>query len=128
LTALVALLRLDSSSAFTGISVTPSNQYSIATPSSRIRVPSTSAMRMGIMEDFIVGRDQSVRERENRDYLAQLQKRVDAINAWEPTIEELSDEELAAKTEEFRQRLVDGENINGPLLEEAFAVVREAAW
>ena len=36
--------------------------------------------------------------------------------------------ELAAKTDEFRQRLKNGEDVNGPLLEEAFAVVREAAW
>jgi preprotein translocase subunit SecA len=50
------------------------------------------------------------------------------INALESTIEELGDDELRRKTEEFRVRLVKGEDINGPLLEEAFAVVREAAW
>ena len=46
----------------------------------------------------------------------------------EPTIEDLGDDELLAKTEEFRKRLAGGEDINGPILEEAFAVVREAAW
>jgi len=43
-------------------------------------------------------------------------------------MEELSDEELIGKTEEFRVRLGKGEDINGKILEEAFAVVREASW
>ncbi len=43
--------------------------------------------------------------------------------------EKLTDEELRAKTEEFKRRVREGkEDVNGPLLEEAFAVVREAAW
>ncbi|KAL3908321.1 MAG: hypothetical protein SGILL_008526, partial [Bacillariaceae sp.] len=54
--------------------------------------------------------------------------RVDTINKLEATIEELDDDELQAKTEEFRQRLRKGEDIDGKILEEAFAVVREAAW
>ncbi|MFK7791673.1 MAG: preprotein translocase subunit SecA [Devosiaceae bacterium] len=53
------------------------------------------------------------------------QSRVDAINALEPTIEALSDEELRGKTVEFRERLNNGETLND-LLVEAFAVVREA--
>jgi len=57
-----------------------------------------------------------------------VQKRVERINALEATIEELGDDELQAKTQEFRERLAKGEDINGPILEEAFAVVREAAW
>ncbi len=40
----------------------------------------------------------------------------------------MGDDELQAKTTEFKERLAKGEDINGPLLEEAFAVVREAAW
>jgi preprotein translocase subunit SecA len=52
------------------------------------------------------------------------QARVDAINALEPDMEALSDEELRGKTVEFRQRLADGEKLD-KLLPEAFAVVRE---
>ena len=72
--------------------------------------------------------DTAQRETENKNYLATLQGRVDRINKLEPTIEDLGDDELMAKTEEFRKRLQGGEDINGPILEEAFAVVREAAW
>ena len=54
-------------------------------------------------------------------------QRVNRINALEDEIEELSDEALKAKTEEFRGRLAAGET-EDDLLEEAFAVVREAAW
>ncbi|MTV26014.1 preprotein translocase subunit SecA [Nitriliruptoraceae bacterium ZYF776] len=57
----------------------------------------------------------------------QLQKVVDAVNAEGPRVEALSDEELQAKTEEFKQRLADGETLDD-LQVEAFAVVREAAW
>jgi hypothetical protein len=88
----------------------------------------STALGMGIMEDFITGRDRSVREQENIQYLSFIQKRVDAINAWESTIEELGDDELVSRTSIFRERLAAGEDLNGPLLEEAFAVVREAAW
>src|SRR5205085_8203394 len=52
--------------------------------------------------------------------------RVSRINALEPTIQALSDEELRDKTAEFRARLEKGETLDD-LLEEAFAVVREAA-
>jgi preprotein translocase subunit SecA len=54
------------------------------------------------------------------------QGRVDAINALEPEMEALSNEELRAKTQEFRDRYADGEKLD-KLLPEAFAVVREAA-
>lgn len=53
-----------------------------------------------------------------------FQARVDAINALEPDMEALSDDELRGKTVEFRQRLADGEKLDS-LLPEAFAVVRE---
>jgi SecA DEAD-like domain len=89
---------------------------------------STTTLRMGIMEDFLSGADKSKRESDNVQYLASLQQRVDRINAMESTVEDLGDDELAAKTTEFQQRLKNGEDMNGPLLEEAFAVVREAAW
>ncbi len=58
--------------------------------------------------------------------LAPYRDAVDQINALEPEIEKLSDEELIAKTPEFQKRLVDGETLDD-LLVEAFAVVREAA-
>ncbi|MBV6467112.1 MAG: Protein translocase subunit SecA [Anaerolineales bacterium] len=51
---------------------------------------------------------------------------VDEINALEPEFEKLTDEELRAKTDEFRARLSNGETLDD-LLDEAFAVVREAA-
>ncbi len=51
---------------------------------------------------------------------------VPEINALEPETEALSDDELVAKTPEFRQRLDNGEDLDD-LLIEAFAVVREVA-
>src|SRR4030095_8100038 len=51
---------------------------------------------------------------------------VDAINALEPAMEALDDAALRAKTDEFRKRLADGAELDD-LLEEAFAVCREAA-
>ncbi len=51
---------------------------------------------------------------------------VDAIEGLRPAMMELSDEELKAKTREFKKRLEDGETLDD-LLVEAFAVVREAA-
>jgi len=58
--------------------------------------------------------------------LKRLQQIVAAINAWEPHIQKLSNEELRGKTAEFRQRLANGATLDD-LLPEAFAVVREAA-
>lgn len=89
---------------------------------------SSSSLSMGIVEEFVIGRDDETRRAANEEYLSTIRKRVDAINALEPTIEELGDEEMLAKTSEFRARLAKGEQLDGPLLEEAFAVVREAAW
>jgi len=53
-------------------------------------------------------------------------KPVAKINALEPELSKLSDEQLRAKTTEFRERLANGETLDD-LLVEAFAVVREAA-
>jgi len=55
-----------------------------------------------------------------------LQQRVEAVSALEPGMEKLHDSDLAAKTEEFRERLAAGETIE-ELLPEAFAVVREVS-
>src|SRR5579863_8894259 len=58
--------------------------------------------------------------------VARLRKVVARINEQEPAIQALSDEQLAAKTVEFRQRVENGETLDD-LLVEAFAVCREAA-
>ena len=51
---------------------------------------------------------------------------VETINALEPETAALSDEDLRARTDQFRKRLADGETLDD-LLPEAFATVREAA-
>ncbi len=60
----------------------------------------------------------------NARFLKRLQPRVDAINALEPMLRELTNEQLRAKTDEFRERLAAGETVDD-LLVEAFAVCRE---
>jgi preprotein translocase subunit SecA len=55
-----------------------------------------------------------------------LQKGVAAVSALEPEVEKLSDEELRAKTDEFKERLDGGASLED-ILHEAFAVVREAS-
>jgi preprotein translocase subunit SecA len=62
----------------------------------------------------------------NDRYVRGLGKYVDAVNAFEPNIQALSDDELKGQTELFRQRLANGEKLDN-LLPEAFATVREAA-
>lgn len=61
----------------------------------------------------------------NDRYLKKLRKQVAEINDLEEAYEALSDEDIANKTTEFRQRLEDGEALDA-LLPEAFATVREA--
>ena len=58
--------------------------------------------------------------------LKAYQRRVPAINAFEPAMQALSDEALQGKTAEFRQRLASGAALD-ELLPEAFATVREAS-
>jgi len=62
----------------------------------------------------------------NDRLLRQFQKDVARINALEPEMEKLGDDELRAKTDEFRRRLADGASLDS-LLPEAFAVCREAS-
>jgi len=62
----------------------------------------------------------------NERLLKQLSRNIQQINELEPRTQELSDEQLKAKTAEFRQRLEAGESLDA-LLPEAFAVVREAS-
>jgi len=58
--------------------------------------------------------------------LRHLSKIATEVNSFEPSIVPLSDEALCAKTQEFKTRLTQGEDLDD-LLPEAFAVVREAA-
>ncbi|RKP51190.1 preprotein translocase subunit SecA [Trinickia fusca] len=62
----------------------------------------------------------------NQRLVKQYQKTVAVINALETQIEQLTDEQLSAKTAEFRQRVASGESLD-KLLPEAFAVCREAS-
>src|SRR5215208_2233044 len=62
----------------------------------------------------------------NDRYVRSLGKYVDAVNAFEPTISAMTDDELRGQTEIFRRRLADGTKLDD-LLPEAFATVREAA-
>jgi len=68
----------------------------------------------------ILGGDPNKREIQSKSQV------VEQINALEPAFEALSDEELLAKTDEFRARLAEGETLDD-LLPEAFAAVREAS-
>lgn len=62
----------------------------------------------------------------NEKELKKVQVYVDAVNAFEKDIENMSDASLAAKTSEFRDRLAKGATLDD-ILPEAFAVVREAS-
>src|SRR4051812_41902860 len=62
----------------------------------------------------------------NDRYVKSLGPLVDQINELEPELEKLSDEQLRARTGEFKQRLADGAELDD-LLVEAFATVREAS-
>ncbi len=62
---------------------------------------------------------------QNERELKRLQPRVAAIGALEASLTPLTDAQLQAKTDEFRQRIAQGETVDD-LLVEAFAVVREA--
>ncbi|MED5812341.1 preprotein translocase subunit SecA [Mycolicibacterium sp. 050232] len=56
-----------------------------------------------------------------------LKKVADYVDTLSDDMEKLSDAELRAKTDEFKKRIADGEDLDD-LLPEAFAVAREAAW
>lgn len=62
----------------------------------------------------------------NERLLKQLDRLVARINALEPEVQKLSDDELKAKTPEFQRRIAEGETLD-KLLPEAFAVCREAS-
>jgi preprotein translocase subunit SecA len=64
---------------------------------------------------------------QNEREIKRLRPRVAEINAFEPSLKALSDEQLRGKTSEFRARVANGESLDD-LLPEVFAVVREAGW
>ncbi|WP_026460064.1 preprotein translocase subunit SecA [Schaalia suimastitidis] len=70
--------------------------------------------------------DKILRAGEGRT-LKKLDRLADQVDALQEDFEKLSDEELRAKTDEFKERLEEGETLDD-LLVEAFATVREAAW
>jgi preprotein translocase subunit SecA len=62
----------------------------------------------------------------NDRQLKQYRKTITKINALEPSLESLSDEQLKSKTQEFKDRVSKGESLDA-ILPEAFAVVREGS-
>jgi len=62
----------------------------------------------------------------NQKEIAKLMPIVEKINSFDAEMRRLSDEELRNKTQEFKDRIIKGESLDG-ILPEAFAVVREAA-
>src|SRR3989344_4408547 len=63
---------------------------------------------------------------ENKKYLKKIQPIVEKINSLESEVSSLSDDDLKAKTQAFKNRLKEGEALDN-LLPEAFAVVRETS-
>src|ERR671916_311371 len=69
--------------------------------------------------------DRALRLGESKQF-KQYAKRVDRINAWEPELELLEDDELRAQADSLRERARNGESLDD-LLPETFAVVRETS-
>ena len=63
----------------------------------------------------------------NAKEVKKVEKIVDVIESYDAQMQQLSDDELRAKTDEFKGRLAEGETLDD-ILPEAFAVCREAAW
>ena len=63
----------------------------------------------------------------NAKEIKKIEKIVDKIELLDESMQALSDDELRAKTDEFKNRLADGETLDD-ILPEAFAVCREGAW
>ncbi len=63
----------------------------------------------------------------NAKEVKKIDKIADQVEAYDEAMQALTDEELRAKTGEFKARLAEGETLDD-LLPEAFAVCREAAW
>jgi preprotein translocase subunit SecA len=125
----IALTLICSAKAFVPYSMTPfintNSNHGMTSPKHHFQ---RLTPRMRLFDDLLSASEIQKREAQNKAYIEGLQKRVERINSLEATVEDLGDEELQAKTKDFKKRLANGEDINGPFLEEAFAVVREAAW
>ena len=78
------------------------------------------------ISDLMLGFAKNLFGSSNDRKVKAMQARVAKINALEPQISALSDDQLRAKTDEFRARLEKGETLDD-LMSEAFAVVREAS-
>ncbi len=89
----------------------------------RVRVPFARAC-LGLTRMFSLLK--KVFGSRNDRLLKQFRKHVATINGFEPKFEPLSDADLRAKTDEFRERLAAGATL-ADMLPEAFAVVREAS-
>ena len=63
----------------------------------------------------------------NAKEVRKIEKTVDIIESYDEAMQQLSDDELRAKTQEFKDRLAEGETLDD-ILPEAFAVCREGAW
>eukprot|EP00960_Hanusia_phi_P065036 765983-Hanusia_phi.AAC.4 len=118
----------------------PLASHTFSIPGLRKRQGSVG-LRMGLFDtvakSFGMGKEEATSEggvvfgvgtAENQKFVQELLTRVEKkINVLEDEIEKLSDDQLRAKTEEFKKRLQGGES-EDDILDEAFAVVREAAW
>ena len=63
----------------------------------------------------------------NEKEVKKVSKIADRVMTYDEEMQKLTDEQLRGKTDEFRQRIKDGETLDD-LLPEAFAVCREGAW
>ena len=81
---------------------------------------------MGCTLEVIMGLFEKVFGTHSEKELKKIYPIVDKIEALDESMQALSDEELKAKTEEFKKRLAEGETLDD-ILVEAYAVVREAA-
>jgi preprotein translocase subunit SecA len=91
-----------------------------------IRVSVDQASTLNKENSMLGGIAKAIFGSSNDRYVKSLQKTVDRISGFEPTISALSDSELAMQTVVFRERLANGTELDD-LLPEAFATVREAA-
>ena len=61
------------------------------------------SLSMGIMRNLLSGADEEKRKKDNQKYLEGLQKRVDAINALEPSIEVLETRNCSRRLKNFKR-------------------------
>ncbi|MZH46859.1 MAG: DEAD/DEAH box helicase, partial [Nitrospinae bacterium] len=76
---------------------------------------------------MVIGLIKKIVGTRNDREIKRIQGYVDAVNGLEDEIKALSDDQLKAKTDEFRDRLAEGATLD-EILPEAFAVVRETSW